>query len=99
MTLRDRIARWLSPNLARKEDRYDRLIVHAHNDVKWINAEFPHVAAAVQRILDNDHDHWRGFEERPVGAVGHGDISHFREWLRNERNAGRLISYLGKRRR
>jgi hypothetical protein len=92
MNFRDRIARWLSPRLARKEDRYDRMVVFAGQDVQWIKAEFPHVAAAVQRILDNDYNHWRAIDEEPVGKVGHGDIAGFREWLRAERVLGFAVA-------
>lgn len=80
------LARKLSPELARKEYRLDRIISGLRYEKRWLNPEFPDAYDTMQRVLENDAD-----ESRPLGSPDIGklpwNIEDFREYLRR-RKAG-----------
>lgn len=75
-----RIARWLSPALAEKADRYESLIGRMGNDYWWLG-EFPDAVDTVRHYLDSEHNRWRAIGEPAQGFLP-DDISSFREYLR-----------------
>jgi len=75
---RNFIASLIAPDLARKADRLDWIVVNANSDRWWLS-EFPDVFDALTRVGDM------------AGKGGFEDISHFRTRLRN-RKCQRLSS-------
>lgn len=83
--LRTRIARWLSPELAKKESRYERLISQMQDEFWWLG-EFPDAADTIRHLLDGHRNYCRAIGEPPYGNLP-DDISGFREHLRARRLA------------
>ncbi len=79
--MRDAIARWLSPELARKADERDWLVSEISHNARWLS-EFKFVSRTLDRILDLLHDNF------PPGDLKvcfePADISAYRELLRRE---------------
>lgn len=84
--LRSRIARWLSPDLAKTEDRYERLISQMVDEFHWLSGEFPDAADTIRHLLDSHRNYCRAIGEAPYGKLP-DDISGFREYLRARRIA------------
>lgn len=74
------LARWLSPELAEIEDRYERLIGRMQDDYWWLG-EFPDAAETIRYLLDSHRNRWRAIGEPAVGDLP-DDIGAFRERLR-----------------
>lgn len=82
MNMKERIARWLCPEMARKADRYFYLRVVVLDDAKnWLYGHCPEGSLVAQWAIERDDDHWRGLGEFPSGKLP-DDISRFREYLK-----------------
>jgi hypothetical protein len=77
--LRRRIAAWLDPEMARKADRYDRLVLWI-DDRHWLT-KFPDAYDAMTRLAEMNRDYWRPIEAPATGTLPH-DMHEFRERLR-----------------
>lgn len=82
MNFRERVARWLSPSLARRADRYWWLASEIELCARWL-AEFKDVSKTLQHLQESDHDYWREAGSPRIGVMPH-DISEFRDLLRRE---------------
>lgn len=80
VTIRERIARWISPDLGKRADRYRYLITEIQYCARWL-AEFEDVSKVLLHLQEEDVDYWR-----PPGTPGVAtmprEISAFREMLR-----------------
>lgn len=79
MSIRTKIARWLSPELARSADRYFFLRTQVDDSHQWLSA-YPDVRDTLQRLLELDRDHWRRLDEPASGTLP-SEIWRFREIL------------------
>ncbi len=79
MTIRERIARWLCPELGKKADRYWFLCVQIDDSHQWLSA-YPDVRDTLARLLELDRDHWRTLDEPATGKLP-SEIWRFRELL------------------
>lgn len=84
MTFREKIARWISPSLARQADKFHYLWHQADDCHRWLS-EFTDVALAAQWLKERDRDHWRALEEPATGKLP-SSIIEFREFLRSRRS-------------
>lgn len=84
MSLREKIARLIAPNLGRQADRFHYLWHQTDDCHRWLS-EFSDVATAMQWLKERDRDHWRRLEEPATGNLP-SNIGDFREYLRARQN-------------
>jgi hypothetical protein len=82
MRLSEKIARWLSPDLARRADRHLWIMSQTDDVYRWCNGEARLVG---QWLIERDQDYWRPEGSKPIGKLPQG-ISNFREWLYRQRD-------------
>lgn len=81
MSIRETLARWLSPSLAVRADRYWRLCQEIEESRHWLS-EFKDVSCTLLRLQEMDRDHWRKLGE-PSRSTMPNDIQGFRQLLRS----------------
>ena len=84
MGLKETIARWLAPELARNADRYWFLSNELGDVHRWLG-EFEDVRAVIDWLLVRERNHWRKRDEPEVESKWHWNMPHFREQLRRRR--------------
>jgi len=83
MSINETIARWLSPELARKADERDWLVVEIGHNARWLS-EIPFMSRTMDRILCQMVDWFRPYGE-PAKCEEPQGIWDYRELLRAER--------------
>lgn len=84
MITREKIARWLFPDIAKNAARY-RFLLSELEESRWWLSEFQDIGDALQRIIDRDFEHWRSLiDDQFIKTTA--SITYFRETLRR-RNA------------
>ena len=87
MSLRDWIAKKLSPETFAKADRYEWVHSELHESYHWLG-EFGDIAAFIEWLLEHEHNSWRGIAEPPTRRwPWHGGVPEFREQLRRRKPA------------
>lgn len=80
--MREAIAKWLAPELARKAEMHDWLVSEISYEARWLG-EFRFVSRTLDRLLSIKADHFR-----PLGNPARGkeesEISRYRDVLRRE---------------
>jgi hypothetical protein len=88
VSIAENIARWLSPDLAKRADRYTYLFYKVDDVSQWCDGE---ARRAARWCLEQDADHWR-----PLGAPTTGklpsQIRDFRDWLYSQRDLQKSTS-------
>lgn len=84
MIIREKIARWLFPDIAKNAARY-RFLLSELEESRWWLSEFQDIGDSLQRLIDRDFEHWRSLiDDQFISTTG--NITNFREMLRR-RNA------------
>jgi hypothetical protein len=86
--LRDRIAAWLSPEMAKKAVMHDWLESEISYEARWLS-EFKFVSRTLDRLLILKHAHFRPLD-MPWKMEEEYEISHYREDLRRIQTEGEL---------
>lgn len=95
MKLTERIARWVSPNLARDSEAYHRVMMRLDEARWWLGSYVPEGASVAQYIIDDDRWYWTSKRDHSQGLPWQAPpyvtgISSFRDWLLTRPFAGRL---------
>ncbi|HYI40031.1 MAG TPA: hypothetical protein VE053_06905 [Allosphingosinicella sp.] len=86
MTVRERLARWLAPNIAQDADAYGFLRNQLSDAQRWLSGDFPVVDAVIHWAGVRTRNHFRGLSDQafaPVpGMPWINDMHEFRTHLR-----------------
>ncbi len=90
MKLRERLSRWLCPEVHVASERYRRLHDRIVNDKYWFaHSSFPGFFEAYERLQVDDHNYWRPLGDPPLETKYPTTIHGFRDWLQEELNEAR----------
>jgi len=88
--MRERLSRWLCPDVHRDAERYEKLWRGLDEARWWLGSEFPEAASLAHRLIDEDLWYWNSQKpmrdpawkwQAPEWVSG---ITAFREWLRSK---------------
>lgn len=81
MTIRERLARWLAPDMARDAEKYFYLWNQVDDAHKWLSYEFKEAGDVLLWIKMTEQDHWRALGT-PARNPWPSRIDYFRERMR-----------------
>lgn len=95
MTIRERIAAWLAPEMKHYADRHYEMTSAMRLEKWWFGKEFPDVRDAYERLLANDYNGSRCLNDTAMPLDVPWQIDKFREELRRRRDKTRNAGTVG----